>query len=76
LEEQSKKVKADSEQRRAQLERCVMRDAEEAYKDVLRFNGTTNSRTGLWTGPVSAVERAERAKKDKIEECKLLYGPQ
>ena len=74
LEEQSKKAKADSEQRRQQLEQCVKDEADEAYWNIIRHNTTYNSKTGTWSGPSYAFDRAERAKKDKIEECKLLYG--
>lgn len=74
LEEQTKKTKAESEERRAQLEQCVKQDADEAYWRVIKVNATYNPKTGTWRGPATAFERAEREKRDKIEECKLLYG--
>jgi outer membrane murein-binding lipoprotein Lpp len=74
LEDQSKKAKAETEQRRQQLEQCVKDEANDAYWSVIKLNATYNPKNGNWTGPSYAFDRAERAKRDKIEECKLLYG--
>lgn len=74
LEEQTKKAKIDSEERREKLEHCFKVEADQVYWDLVKVNSAYNPKTGIYSGPARQFERAEREKRDKIEECKLLYG--
>ncbi len=67
-----KQQKADAD-RRAQLEHCVTVEANEAYTNLIRPNATKTGR-GDYSVPQPVLEMAERMRRQKIEECKLLYG--
>jgi hypothetical protein len=75
LEAEKKASAQEDANRRQQLESCVTTDANEAYWSYVRLNGKLKS-AGTYFAPQYVWDEARRQKIDKIEECKLLYGPQ
>jgi hypothetical protein len=76
LEERQKEKAAVDQDRQSKLENCIKVDAEEEYWGYIRLNGKeVVGKPGQYSAPVFQWSQAERKKKDKIEECKLLYGP-
>lgn len=76
LVEQKQKAKETAEAtRQTDLETCVNVDADQAYWEYVKLNGkAVAGEPGVYTAPQFVWDRAEKEKKDKIEECKLLYG--
>jgi hypothetical protein len=76
LEEKQKAKATEDQDRQSKLENCVKIDADAAYWEYIRLNGNPAAgKPGAYTAPQYVWANAENAKKEKIEECKLLYGP-
>jgi hypothetical protein len=76
LEQKEKAKETANEARQALLETCVNIDADQVYWDYIHLNGKpVAGKPGTYTAPQYQWNEAEKQKKDKIEECKLLYGP-
>jgi hypothetical protein len=76
LEEKQKSKETEAKDRQSKLEKCVTVDADEAYWTYVRLNGkAVAGQPGVYTAPQYVWNSADRQKKDKMEECKLLYGP-
>jgi 3-phenylpropionate/cinnamic acid dioxygenase small subunit len=75
--EQKEKAKATADQdRQSKLESCVNVDADQEYWTYIRLNGkAVLGKPGQYTAFTSDWNEAARRKKDKIDECKLMYGP-
>jgi DNA-binding protein H-NS len=68
--EQSNKRESESANRE-QLETCVQ-NATAAYNEDLIRNGTKNSKG--YSVPIPLMNQIENQKREKIDECKLLYS--
>jgi hypothetical protein len=82
LEGQVKKLEAEKKEsaqmdadRRQRLENCITTEANESYWAFVRLNGKMKSE-GTYSASQYVWDQARQRKKDKIEECKLLYGGQ
>jgi chromosome segregation ATPase len=76
LEQKQKATETAATERQQKLENCVKKDADEAYWSYIRLNGTAvPNEPGTYRAPQYQWQEAARRKRDKIEECKLLYGP-
>jgi hypothetical protein len=75
--DERQKTRDDAQSTRLeQLEGCVKYDADDVYWNYIKLNGTAvPGHPGQYRAPQSDWDHAERIKRDKIEECKLLYGP-
>ena len=62
----------DESARRAKLETCVAEANAEFQRNLVR-NGT-RARDGSYNVPVPVLAEMQRQKRDKIEECRLLYS--
>lgn len=80
------KQKASDEERRGReqaehyrqekLEGCVEIDADTVYWNYIKLNGkAVAGKPGMYTAAQYHWDQAEKMKRDKVEECKLLYGP-
>lgn len=59
--------------RREQLEWCVTFEADQAYWSHIKLNGKKVGKD-KWEAPQYVWDQARTRKRDKIEECKLLYS--
>jgi len=59
-------------QRRIQLQGCL-RDADSWYESNIRLNATSTSKKSF-SVPLPAMQQALNVKRDKVEQCKLLYA--
>ena len=76
LEEKQKDKATADQDRQSKLENCINIDAHEAYWSYIRLNGKeVAGKPGVYTAAAFQWNEAEKRNKDKIEECKLLYGP-
>ncbi|MGA3136686.1 MAG: hypothetical protein ABSC88_11900 [Terracidiphilus sp.] len=76
LEDKQKAKEAADQERQDKLEECVKIDADDVYWTYIRLNGKpVANKPGTYTAPQYQWDQAEKQKRDKIEECKLLYGP-
>ncbi len=76
LEQKEKSKDTAREARQTELETCVNVTADYEYWEYIRLNGKpVAGKPGTYTAPQYVWNNAEKEKKDKIEECKLLYGP-
>lgn len=74
-EQQRARERADRD-RQEKLENCVEVDANEVYWNYIKLNGkAVDAHPGQYRAPQSDWDHAEKIKRDKVEECKLLYGP-
>ncbi len=74
-EKQRAKDNADSD-RQDKLEHCVNIEADAVYWDYVKLNGKpVSGEPGTYTATQYHWDHAEKMKRDKVEECKLLYGP-
>jgi hypothetical protein len=72
--EEQKETKAMLNSAREQLlETCILIDSEEEYWSYVRLNGKKIGE-GKYKAPTYIWDQARNRKRDKIEECKLLYG--
>jgi len=67
---QKAKVTADSTSE-TRFKQCVT-SADDDFTGAIRLNGTKN-RDGSYAVPTSSLEQMQRQKRDRLEECKLLY---
>jgi hypothetical protein len=74
LETEKQAAVQEDASRRLQFQTCVTVDADEAYWSYVRINGTKKD-ADTYFAPQYVWDQARRQKLDKIEECKLLYGP-
>jgi outer membrane murein-binding lipoprotein Lpp len=72
LEADRTKAADEDSKRHAKLETCVA-EANVAYERSTASNGT-RQRDGSYSVPVTSVTVMDRAKQEKIEECRLLYS--
>lgn len=72
LENSAKASAQEDSHRRVMLEVCL-KDADVWYNENLRLNATSTKKASF-SVPVAAMEQAISAKREKIEQCKLLYG--
>lgn len=76
LEEKQKAKATEDQDRQSKLENCVTVDANDAYWNYIQLNGKpVAGRPGVYTAALVQWDQAEKRKRDKIEECKLLYEP-
>jgi hypothetical protein len=76
LEEKQKDKAAADQDRQSKLKNCIKVDADEEYWGYIRLNRKeVAGKPGRYTAPMYDWNEAEKKKKGKIEECKLLYGP-
>lgn len=76
LEQKQKESEKENSERQQKLENCVKNEADEAYWGYIRLNGApVPNQPGTYRAPQFQWQEAARRKRDKIEECKLLYGP-
>lgn len=75
LEAERNSQREEATDRRQKLESCVSVDADQAFWEYVRLNGTKKA-VDTYTAPQYVWDQARRRKLDKIEECKLLYGNQ
>jgi hypothetical protein len=71
LETEMTKATDERAQRELDLRNCVA-DANAEYRQDIASNGTKTSR-GTYSLPVTAMDALDKQKRNKIEECKLLY---
>jgi len=75
LEEKEKAKATEDKDRQSKLEECVNVEADQSYWEYVRLNGkAVAGKPGTYTAPVFVWDAAEKQKRDKVEECKLLYG--
>jgi len=67
---QQAKASADAESA-ARFKQCAS-DADDAFTNAIHLNGTRN-RDGSYAVPTSSLEQMQRQKRDRLEECRLLY---
>jgi len=72
LQADHSKTADDDSARRTKLESCVA-EADADFQKYLVNNGT-KQRNGSYNVPVSVLEQMQRAKQNKIDECRLLYS--
>jgi outer membrane murein-binding lipoprotein Lpp len=72
LESEHNSIAQEESARRAKLETCVA-DANTTFDKNVVSNGT-RTRSGTHSLPVASLNELTKEKKDKIEECKLLYS--
>jgi hypothetical protein len=72
LENSAKSSAQEESHRRVMLESCL-KDADVWYNENLRLNATS-TRKESFSVPVAAMQQASNVKRDKIEQCKLLWA--
>lgn len=76
LEQRQKTEDAVNQERQKNLESCVNVDAGVEYWNYIQLNGKpVTGKPGEYTAPQYVWDQAENRKKEKVGECKLLYGP-
>lgn len=76
LEQKQADKAASDKERQSKLEDCINLDAEHEYWEYIRLNGKkVAGQTGVYKASQYDWSEATRKKKDKVEECRLLYGP-
>jgi hypothetical protein len=66
----------EDQDRQSKLENCVTVDADDVYWNYIRLNGRpVAGKPGEYTAAMVQWGKAEKQRRDNIEECKLLYGP-
>lgn len=76
LEQKQKAKDAAIESRQTLLETCVNIDGDQVYWNYVKLNGKpVANKPGVYTAPQYVWNEAEKQKKEKVDECKLLYGP-
>jgi hypothetical protein len=75
LEEKQKAKAAEDQDRQSKLENCINVESDQKYWSYIELNGhPVSGKPGTYTAPGYVWDNAEKQKKDKVEECKLLYG--
>lgn len=76
LEEKQKAKETEAADRQTKLENCVNTEADRAYWNYVKLNGTPlTGKPGTYRASQYVLADAAKQKRDKLEECKLLYGP-
>jgi hypothetical protein len=70
--EDAQKAKED---RQSKLEAFIDIDADLEYWNYIKLNGKpVPGKPGIYTAPTYQWDEAQKRKKEKVEECKVLYG--
>jgi len=72
LENSAKTSAQEESHKRVMLEACL-KDADVWYNENLRLNATS-TRKSSFSVPVAAMQQASTVKRDKVEQCKLLWA--
>ena len=76
IDEQQRTREQADRGRQEKLETCVEVDADEVYWNYIKLNGKpVAGKPGTYNAPQYVFDHAEKMKRDKVDECKLLYGP-
>jgi outer membrane murein-binding lipoprotein Lpp len=72
MQASQKEIADDAAKVRTHLQVCIF-EANSKFQESLEGNGTKR-RDGSYDVPIPIMAEMERQKRDKIEECKVLYG--